>query len=63
MKKRASSFSYILAVFMALFYIAFAVLLVFSPLFENTFSLTLRIITGIVFFLYAIFRVYRILKK
>ena len=63
MKKKVSSFSYILVIFMALFYMAFAVLVIFSPFFESTFSLTLRIITGTVFFLYAIFRVYRILKK
>ena len=61
--KRTSAFSYVLAISMAVFYMAFAVFLVFSPIFEATFSLPVRIVVGIVFFLYALFRGYRIFKN
>lgn len=61
MKKNPISYAF--ALLMVIFYMALAVMLIFSPIFDMTFSLTLRILTGIVFFLYALLRAYRILKK
>ena len=53
----------VVASLMVVFYTALAGLLLFSPVFETTFSLTLRIVAGVVFFLYALLRAYRIFKK
>ena len=53
----------VVASLMVVFYTALAGLLIFSPVFETTFSLTLRIVAGVVFFLYALLRAYRIFKK
>ena len=55
--------TYVFAILMVIFYMALAGMLIFSPIFDMTFSLTMRIIAGIVFFLYALLRAYRILKK
>ena len=60
MKKNPVSYAF--ALLMVIFYMALAVMLI-SPIFDMTFSLTLRILAGIVFFLYALLRAYRILKK
>ena len=61
MKKNPVSYAF--ALLMVIFYMALSVMLIFSPIFDMTFSLTLRILAGIVFFLYALLRAYRILKK
>ncbi len=55
--------TYACAFLMVIFYMTLAGILIFSPIFDTTFSLTLRIVAGVIFFLYAIFRAYRILKK
>ena len=61
MKKNPITYAF--AILMVIFYMALAGMLIFSPIFDMTFSLTMRIIAGIVFFLYAMLRAYRILKK
>ena len=53
----------IAAALMVVFYTALSALLVFTPVFETTFSRPLRIIAAVVFFLYAIVRARRLLKK
>ncbi len=48
-------------IFMVIFYLCISVLLVFTPIFENV-NIIIRIIMGILFFLYGLFRGYRVWK-
>ncbi len=54
---------YIFGIFMILIYFGMAYLLIFTPLFENTFLEIFRYGIGIVFAIYGIFRAYRQIKN
>ncbi|WP_455498581.1 hypothetical protein [Coprobacter sp.] len=54
---------YLFGIFMILIYFGMAYLLVFTPLFENTFSEIFRYSIGIVFAIYGIFRAYRQIRN
>ena len=54
---------YIFGIFMILIYFGMAYLLIFTPLFENTFSEIFRYSIGIVFAIYGIFRAYRQIRN
>jgi hypothetical protein len=48
---------------MSLFYLAFAVIFLFTDLFMDTVSGTIRLLVGILLGIYGIFRIYRALRK
>ncbi len=48
-------------IFMVIFYLCIAVLLVLTPIFENV-HIAIRIIMGVLFFIYGLFRGYRVWK-
>ena len=54
---------YIFGIFMILIYFGMAYLLIFTPLFENTFSELFRYSIGIVLAIYGIFRAYRKIRN
>lgn len=54
---------YIFGIFMILIYFGMAYLLIFTPLFKNTFSEIFRYSIGIVFAIYGIFRAYRQIRN
>lgn len=49
------------SIFMVIFYLTIAVLLVLTPIFDNV-NIIMRIIMGVLFFLYGLFRGYRVWK-
>ena len=55
--------TYIFGLFMVVVYIAMAFMVVFTPLFERSFSPPVRYGIGIFFLLYGIFRIWRIVKS
>lgn len=61
--KKKNNIGYLFGIFMILIYFGMAYLLVFTPLFENTFSEIFRYSIGIVFAIYGIFRAYRQIKN
>ncbi len=48
-------------IFMVLFYLCVSILLIFTPIFGNV-NIILRIIMGVLFFMYGLFRGYRMWK-
>ncbi|MDH6308349.1 cytochrome c biogenesis protein CcdA [Dysgonomonas sp. PFB1-18] len=52
----------IYGIFMVFFYLCISVLLVFTPVFDNV-HMILRIIMGVLFFIYGLFRGYRMWKN
>ena len=54
---------YIFGIFMILIYFGMAYLLIFTPLFENTFSEIFLYSIGIVFAIYGIFMAYRQIRN
>jgi len=53
---------YIFSLFMLLIYFGMSYLLIFSELFSQQYSSFVRIIIGLLFFVYGIFRAYRIIR-
>ncbi len=49
-------------ILMILIYLGMSFLLIFTNLFNDTMSFTMRIVCGILFFCYALFRSYRLIK-
>lgn len=60
--KNNFSFKIIWGIVMCLIYLAVSLLLVFSPIFVDSAPLWARIVMGLLFFLYGIFRGYRVWK-
>lgn len=54
---------FVFGIFMVLIYMGMAFLLIFSPIFTKNYSDTFRYIIGALFFLYGLFRGYRIIKE
>lgn len=61
-KQSKSPVRKIYGIFMVFFYLCVSVLMVFTPIFENV-SLAIRIVMGILFFAYGLFRGYRMWKN
>lgn len=61
-KQSKSPVRKIYGIFMVFFYLCVSVLMVFTPIFESV-SLIIRIIMGILFFAYGLFRGYRVWKN
>lgn len=61
--KPQNQVSYIFECVMSLFYVAFAVVFLFTDLFIDTVNGPIRLSVGILLGIYGIFRVYRALKK
>ncbi len=61
--KQQSQISYIFECVMSVFYIAFSVIFLFTDLFIDTVSGTIRLLVGILLGIYGIFRAYRSLRK
>ena len=53
---------YVFGLFMILFYLGMAYIMIFSPIFAERVSDPLRYGMGALFFLYGIFRAYRLVK-
>lgn len=60
-EKNKPSIKMIYGIFMVFFYLCISILLVFTPIFENV-QLIFRIIMGVLFFCYGLFRGYRLWK-
>lgn len=61
-QKNKSPYKLIYGIFMVFFYLAISIMLVFTPIFENV-NIIVRIIMGILFFVYGLFRGYRMWKQ
>jgi len=59
---RKSPLRMIYGIFMVFFYLCVSILMVFTPIFDSV-SLIIRIFMGVVFFIYGLFRGYRIWKE
>ncbi|MDU1889122.1 MAG: hypothetical protein E6767_00410 [Dysgonomonas sp.] len=60
-KKNKPSIKSIYGIFMVFFYLCISILLIFTPIFENV-NIILRIVMGVLFFGYGLFRGYRMWK-
>ena len=60
-KENKPSAKMIYGIFMVFFYLCISILLVFTPIFENI-NIILRIVMGVLFFCYGLFRGYRMWK-
>lgn len=60
-KRSKSPIRKIYGIFMVFFYLCVSILMVFTPIFESV-HLGIRIVMGILFFAYGIFRGYRMWK-
>lgn len=60
-ERNKPSFKFIWGIVMVFFYLCISVLMIFTPVFDSV-SLFLRIIMGILFFVYGLFRGYRMWK-
>lgn len=58
-KPKPNPFFYVFGLFMILFYLGMAYIMIFSPIFVERISAPLRYGMGVLFFLYGIFRAYR----
>ena len=61
-RKRMSTVYYIFGIFMVLFYVVMAYVMIFSPIFVKSISDQIRYSMGVLFLLYGIFRGYRQVK-
>ncbi|MFV0418302.1 MAG: hypothetical protein ACK5KT_06195 [Dysgonomonas sp.] len=61
-KQSKSPVRKIYGIFMVFFYLCVSILMVFTPIFESV-SLAIRIVMGILFFAYGVFRGYRMWKN
>ncbi len=61
-RKRMNTVYYIFGIFMILFYVGMAYVMIFSPIFVKSISTPIRYGMGVLFFLYGIFRGYRQVK-
>lgn len=61
-RKRMNTVYYIFGIFMILFYVGMAYVMIFSPIFVKSISAPIRYGMGVLFFLYGIFRGYRQVK-
>lgn len=61
-RKRMNTVYYIFGIFMILFYVGMAYVMIFSPIFVKSISVPIRYGMGVLFFLYGIFRGYRQVK-
>lgn len=61
-ESRMNMIYYIFGLFMIIFYVAMAYIMIFSPIFVERISAPLRYSMGGLFFLYGIFRAYRQIK-
>ena len=61
-RKRMSTVYYIFGIFMVLFYVGMAYVMIFSPIFVKSISAPIRYSMGMLFLLYGIFRGYRQVK-
>lgn len=60
-KQSKSPIRKIYGIFMVIFYLCVSILMVFTPIFDSV-HIAIRIIMGILFFVYGIFRGYRMWK-
>lgn len=58
-RKRINKIYYVFGVFMVLFYVGMAYVMIFSPIFVKSISAPIRYGMGILFLVYGIFRGYR----
>lgn len=61
-RSKLSAIYYVFGLFMILFYLGMAYIMIFSPIFAERVSDPLRYGMGTLFFLYGIFRAYRLVK-
>ncbi|MDR2953707.1 MAG: hypothetical protein LBV43_01330 [Prevotella sp.] len=61
-KPSKSPFRMVYSIFMVFFYLCVSILMVFTPIFDSV-SYVIRIVMGILFFAYGLFRGYRLWKE
>ena len=61
-RNKLGAIYYVFGLFMILFYLGMAYIMIFSPIFAERVSDPLRYGMGALFFLYGIFRAYRLVK-
>ena len=62
MEVKCINMKFVWGIFMVMIYLGMAFLLIFTNLFNENMSFPMRIIVGILFFCYTLFRSYRLIK-